>query len=393
MGSQDKKKVIVVAIGVILLCLGGVMLLKKPGSSPDSAVTQPGSDSAQQPASGTAPAGTPSNGETSSGTAVVDSNDGERNPNVTREVVVDDAEVTDGEIGGHHGAKSAQTDSGTTPGALGANGKAANGKVVPGFVTMVNGKPVAGSAQTAGMGATPGSLGGAMQTGSTAAGAPQTATVGGGMGLIGGPLHPSLLEGAMNPAANGTAAATAQAEKPKAEVHLGCFTVSYVHKDLSSHKSGEACTHHRNLIKLPYEGVNARSVCVRVNGKAVKFQQVKGKPQDIVIGPIAGPTAKITARFCMNKTTCKEDCTIQKDEFMDAIGGTFDETGDTVKVAQWDPSEQNDADVSAEIDPEVKRELANQTDLGLFSGWLNESEVPACGTKSAHSGEESTPHS
>ncbi|MCM2322936.1 MAG: hypothetical protein NDJ90_06705 [Oligoflexia bacterium] len=161
----------------------------------------------------------------------------------------------------------------------------------------------------------------------------------------------------------------------------GCVTLVFHHKKQTGHTDEEACSQHKNLIKLPH--ANPTSLCVRVNKTPVRFQQIAGKPNEILVAAIAGPRSEITARYCFGKATCQEDCTIPKDEFMDAIGGS-----DSDKLAgagQWDNGAK-EADVNAHLDAEMKRELDNldrhvRGDNGVFNGWLSGAPAAACGTK------------
>ena len=86
----------------------------------------------------------------------------------------------------------------------------------------------------------------------------------------------------------------------------------------------------------------------------------------------------------MVKTTCNEECDVPKDEFLEAIGGVAD-AGDSLeggKAVKWDPEEQSgEDDITASLDPEVKRELANHGDLKVFNGWMSDGAEVSCGTK------------
>ena len=64
----------------------------------------------------------------------------------------------------------------------------------------------------------------------------------------------------------------------------GCYSISFTHKKMASHADGEACLKHNNLISLKSAGqfgisgkINADSVCLLVNGAAVKYSKVTGK--------------------------------------------------------------------------------------------------------------------
>ncbi|HTL11948.1 MAG TPA: hypothetical protein VL588_05650 [Bdellovibrionota bacterium] len=117
----------------------------------------------------------------------------------------------------------------------------------------------------------------------------------------------------------------AKAPAPAAPViHDDCHVVTFKHQDLASHRDGEACLHHRNLLKIPAERLNGRSVCVRVNNKPVKFALDKKHAGQILIPAVAGPESVISVSYCTGKLTCAEDCKVPKDEFLAAIGGADD---------------------------------------------------------------------
>lgn len=168
----------------------------------------------------------------------------------------------------------------------------------------------------------------------------------------------------------------------------GCYTVTFHHKKTSGHSNEEACTQHKNLIRIPHP--NPASICVRMNKVPVAFELVKGKTNELVVGAIAGPKAEITARYCVGHSTCAEDCKIPKDDFMDAIGAGG-EMAAPARVAQWDPADKadKDSDVNGHLDAEMKRELDKldeapaQAATEIFKDWLTSSESPACGSKHA----------
>lgn len=171
-----------------------------------------------------------------------------------------------------------------------------------------------------------------------------------------------------------------------------CFTETFTHKPMSGHSDEESCSHHKNLLKLAHSNVNSAHVCVRVNGAPVKFER---KGDEILIGSIAGPKAKITVRYCTGKLTCaaiaKEDCSVPRDEFMDAMGG-----GGTDDTVQWESAGANPKSLEdARLNNEVKKELADidgvdssekdraPAQISVFKEWIREENVPACEKKQA----------
>ncbi|OFZ17986.1 MAG: hypothetical protein A2X94_06325 [Bdellovibrionales bacterium GWB1_55_8] len=242
-------------------------------------------------------------------------------------------------------------------------------------------------------------------SGSSSGSAPSAASVGADAGSVNAPaagITPSKtsnarsadLKGAASgaPAAGGVSPTAGAAipvvnapvpapEPPKPE----CFRASFSHPKLAAHSSDELCSQHQNLLTLKHKDVNSKSLCVRVNGRPVRFDRVKGHPERIIIGPIAGPKAVITANYCIGKAHCPEECKIPKDEFLDAIGGT-EEVGQ--QLGKWLDSDKDTGDVvAAQLDSQLKKELADLEDKGeLFSGWNGDSEARECGRKIAISG-------
>jgi hypothetical protein len=172
-----------------------------------------------------------------------------------------------------------------------------------------------------------------------------------------------------------------------------CFTVTYTHKKMMSHSSEETCSHHKNVFKLPHDKVNPKSICVRLNGTPVRFSMNKKAPSEIMLAAIAGPDAKITARYCVGKNTCNEECVIPRDSFMDAIGGTEDMAN--TQIGQWSAeADEAEAKHTAKLNADLKKELADLDEsapgtsegLSIFKDWVGEPEAPACGSKHAKAG-------
>lgn len=162
-----------------------------------------------------------------------------------------------------------------------------------------------------------------------------------------------------------------------------CFNLAFHHKTASGHTDSDACSSHRNVLRIKNADLNKKSLCVRVDGVPVKYELTQDKKDTLAtLGPIAGPASKITVRYCVGKATCKEDCTIPKDEFMEAIGG---DDADSHKEARrgpavkWDSHDnEKDGEVSEELEGEIERELASEKHLTVFDGWIQDSETAAC---------------
>lgn len=173
------------------------------------------------------------------------------------------------------------------------------------------------------------------------------------------------------------------------EVTDGCVTVAFQRKRNAGCTSDEGCTQMRNLIRIKHE--NPKSVCIRVNGTPVKFETVKGKSNEFMIGNVAGLKAEITARYCVGKANCGENCVVPKDDFMDSIGGGENFAPAPAQIAGWDSEKADkDADVGAHLDAEMKKELdrldAPEQTAQVFQDWIRGSENPACGMKQASAG-------
>jgi hypothetical protein len=170
-----------------------------------------------------------------------------------------------------------------------------------------------------------------------------------------------------------------KAEPPKPE----CFTVGFKHKALAAHRDGEACLNHDNAFKIEHARLNTKTVCVRVNGTPVKHTLVKSKPGLVVIGPVAGPESLVTVRWCTDKTTCKENCAVPKDDFMDAIGGMEDAAGAYV---QWDAADGKKGPSADEVRLEKELKTFGGGKRELFEQWVAEREPKlTCGTEADRS--------
>lgn len=179
-----------------------------------------------------------------------------------------------------------------------------------------------------------------------------------------------------------------------------CFQVTYISKDVEDRIKNDNFAFQKNLLTLPEAPINPSSVCVRVDGKPVRFETQKGKPAELVIAPLKDIKSVVTASYCLNDSKCNESCkapaevatkaAVAKDEFLDAIGG--DESGDSKELGKWDSGKdanEHNAKLEAALDPEIKRELANLDEeeskpkkaprkLELFSGWDRSDESPSC---------------
>lgn len=206
-------------------------------------------------------------------------------------------------------------------------------------------------------------------------------------------ISPSKAQVGASGATQGGVAAVGseQQSAPSPTNENGCVQLTLKHKQLSGHSSLDSCGEHRNAFKVAVASLNKKSVCVRVDGTPVKFDLAQSKDKSfytITLGNIAGPMSKITARYCLGDRTCPEDCTVPKDEFLDAIGG--DEVAAAPKPAQklahggkWEKKPgtkdgETDGEVSDELEAEIEHELHAGRDLKVFDGWIQEREESAC---------------
>jgi len=144
-----------------------------------------------------------------------------------------------------------------------------------------------------------------------------------------------------------------------------CFEIVFRHKTVATHPDEEACAQHKNVLKLPHAG--AASLCVRVDGTPVRHQLLANG--EVLVGPVAGPKATITASYCLGRQRCSRDCAIPRDEFLDAIGAST--RAAPADAGRWDPEDPADAETAAlakKIETELPDEIGSDG-LYLFRDW------------------------
>lgn len=172
-----------------------------------------------------------------------------------------------------------------------------------------------------------------------------------------------------------------------------CTTQIFTHHSAEGHEDGEACLYHKNLIHLTgLQGeINPKSLCVRANNKPVKFKFVAQKqgPQ-ILLGAVAGPKTQISVTYCTGRMTCASDCTVPKDDFMEAIGAAetdedlFTDRGSKVGWKKGKNPQKEEEAVQREL-AELKKTVKDELKKGsLFEGWDTGTSAPAvCGRSRA----------
>lgn len=201
------------------------------------------------------------------------------------------------------------------------------------------------------------------------------------------PLTPATQANA--PSANPAAPTPVPPAPAAAPVADSCHSMTFSHQAAEGHEDGEACLYHKNLIKLAGVSgeINPKTVCVRVNGKPAKFKFVPAKPEaQVLLGSLAGPTTKISVTFCTGKMTCAADCTVPKDDFMEAIGGAetdedlFTDRASKVGWKKGKNPQKEEETLRREL-AELKKNLKDELKKGsLFEGWELSTTAPAsCG--------------
>ncbi len=152
-----------------------------------------------------------------------------------------------------------------------------------------------------------------------------------------------------------------------------CETMKFHHRDLPSHKDGEACLGHDNvLMVVDAADLNPASVCVRVNGVPVSHQLSKSKGgYEVLIGPGAGPRSEVSLSFCPKSRLCPEPCEISRttahEDFLDGMGLAES----SAESAAEDPTEstQEEKQDQAEFE-KVAHEFTQVARHEVFKDWM-----------------------
>ncbi len=91
-----------------------------------------------------------------------------------------------------------------------------------------------------------------------------------------------------------------------------CFRFSYQHQGKNLNRDLEDFLNDTNAFPISHANVNKKSICVKVNDKAVnfKFSKKSGKTE-VLIGSVVGPESTIQVSYCVGSVVCKEACNIK----------------------------------------------------------------------------------
>ena len=112
--------------------------------------------------------------------------------------------------------------------------------------------------------------------------------------------------------------AKAEPEKPKDN----CFAFEYRHKKEAKDQDIENFLDYTNAFPVARADYNPKSLCVKVNQKAVNFQVAKAKSgtTEVRVGSMVGPESVIRVSYCVGKISpCHETCVQPKKRFMDDL--------------------------------------------------------------------------
>lgn len=99
-----------------------------------------------------------------------------------------------------------------------------------------------------------------------------------------------------------------------------CFKFSYQHQSKNQNRDIEEFLNDTNAFPILHPEVNAKSICVKVNDKAVAHKWVKksGK-SEVMIGSVVGPESTIQVSYCLGSAPCKESCIVKTKNKVDEL--------------------------------------------------------------------------
>ncbi len=128
------------------------------------------------------------------------------------------------------------------------------------------------------------------------------------------------------------------------------------------------------LLKV-YPKWSSSRLCVRSQGKAVAFDRDPSSEDRIRIRAGSGrirPDSRIEVSYCSSSASDCTPCTVEKDHFESSLFGESPE----------DAAENDEADVTAQLSPEVRRELARleqDSAPAPISSWTITEAGSSCG--------------
>jgi hypothetical protein len=100
-----------------------------------------------------------------------------------------------------------------------------------------------------------------------------------------------------------------------------CYAFEFRHKEEIKSRDIEDFLDFTNAFPIVHANVNPKSICLKLNQKAVNFTVIKNKSkqEEVVVGSIVGPESIIRLSYCTGTARCKEDCTPPKKHYMDEL--------------------------------------------------------------------------
>jgi hypothetical protein len=163
--------------------------------------------------------------------------------------------------------------------------------------------------------------------------------------------------GSAAPGTAGTSVAKTEPEKPKDN----CFAFEYRHKKEARDQDIENFLDFTNAFPVP-ANYNPKSLCVKVNQKAVNFQVAKFKDApEVRVGSMVGPESVIRVSYCVGKVApCHEKCDQPKNRFMDDLMN--DATDDESFSDSWGKGEDEAHKKDLKAKTKELRAIASEND-------------------------------
>ncbi len=169
---------------------------------------------------------------------------------------------------------------------------------------------------------------------------------------------------AANSKSGSATAANAVDQVKPAEPAKNCFAFEYQHRKEDQNRDIEDFLEFSNAFPV-LDGVNEKSICVKVNQKPVAFKLLhKDAKPEVMIGAVVGPESVIRVAYCLGKAPCKESCEVKSNAFMDDLMSD-NEAGDSFKDSWGDDSQGAAQEQKKNLKEKVKevRSIASASDL------------------------------